>query len=444
MLIINLLKNFSMNKIESILNKLEEANSKIILFLIFIFFAISAIFLIFNLGDKPEFDELAYISHVETIYESDTYWYLGDRNRMPLFNYLLTIFYSEDFSENFQYKIFQLTNLLFVVIISIIYTVKIRSHFKSKIYFYCCVIFTLFIPVISYIHDVVVESLFYITYGIFCLYAKNILEKPHRKNYFKFSFVSVVLYLLKATGLNLFFISLILFGIINFYKKKISIKNTIINSFLSIILFITLCSPYLIENYNKFNGHIFYNVNTTFYVWYDSWEEVESGTKFYGDRLGWPRMPESELPSFEKYLDEHSLKEIIKRFLQGYISIFYYYTSVKEFTGSISISIFLLCCFIFYLNNHHNYSKIVKYKIDSFNFYIFFNTLILLTGSAWYSYIAPVPRFTILIFVPVYFIIFKKIDELGKEENTISKTTNLLIILFIFILTQSTILINQI
>ena len=434
-----------MNKIETLIYKLEEEkNLKIIIILIFILFAILSSFLMFNQGNSPQFDELAYISHVETIYDSENNWYLGDRNRMPLFNYLMYVSYSNNLSEDFQYRVFQSTNIFFVIIFSIIYVLKLWTFFNSKVYFYCCVVFTIFIPIISYIHDVVVEPLFYITYGLFCLYAKDLLETPDRYNYIKFSFISTILYLLKATGLNLFFSSLIFIGLINIYKKRISAKTLFINSFLSFIIFIMLCAPYLIENYNKFNGHIFYNVNTTFYIWYDSWEEVENGTKLYGDRLNWPNMPEDNIPSISKYLSEHTVEDITQRFFQGFKSIFTYYTSINEFTGSISISIFLLYCFIVYLKKYTNFSKPKKYNKDSFSFYIFLNSLILIIGSAWYSYIAPIPRFTILIIIPIYFLLFRKIDELSQKESFTLKAGNLLIILFIFLITQSTILIYQI
>lgn len=433
-----------MNKVESLISRFEDKiRLNIVLFFIFIFFALSSIFLVLHQGNNPEFDELAYISHVETIYESDNYWYLGDRNRMPLFNYLLFISHSENLSIDSQYRYYQLTNIFFVIFFSYIYSLKLKKYFNSKVYFYCCVVFTIFLPIISYIHDVVVEPLFYITYGLFCLYAKDLLEKPDKSNYLKFSIVSTVLYLLKATGLNLFITSLIFIFLINFFTKRIPLRTGIINSIMSFIFFITLCSPYLLENYDKFNGHLFYNVNTTFYVWYDSWEEVESGTKLFGDRVEWPKMPENEIPSLEKYFNDHTLDQITKRFFNGFKSIFNYYTSLEEFTGSISLSIILLYCFIIYIKTYLTFSKSINSKKEIFSIYIFFNTLILLTGSAWYSYIAPIPRFTILTLIPIYFLLFKKIDEMCKKESNSSRANNLLIIFLIFLITQGTILIYQ-
>lgn len=434
-----------MNKLETLIIKLESRKiSHYILISIFIIFFLSSSFLALMLSDYPEFDELAYISHVETIHNSENNWYLGDRNRMPLFNYFLFISYSENLNENIQYRLFQFTNIIFVLLFSYFYAKKLYPLFNSKINFYCCLIFTLFIPVISYIHDLVVEPLFYITYGIFCLYVKELLAKPDFYKYFKFGIISAVLYLLKATGLNLFATSIFFIAFIHIFTKKTTIRSVVMNSIFSVIIFSVICSPYFIENYKKFNGHIFYNVNTTFYVWYDSWEEVENGTKLYGDRIGWPNMSEENIPSFNKYLNEHSLNEIINRFFNGFKSILIYYSSFSEFTGALSLSVLLLFCFYQYIEKSLKFSRIISNKNDNFALYTLFISLILLIGAAWYSVIAPIPRFTILIFIPVYFLLFKKFDNLNFHFPNRSKTKELFIILSIFLSIQSVILINQI
>lgn len=429
-----------MTKVKRLINSLEnENNHKVIIVLIFVIFISSSLILI-NLSEtKPEYDELAYINHVETIHSSQNNWYLGDRNRMPLFNYLLYIFYSNNFNENMQYKVYQFANIFYTLILTFIYSLKIRSKFVSKINYYSCLIFTFFIPIISYIHDVVVEPMFYITYGIFCVYAYELILNPKLTNYLKFGIISVILYLLKATGLNLFISSIVFFGFSSHFKHKQKIKEIVKNSLLTFTLFCMLCSPYLVENYFKFNGHIFYNVNTTFYVWYDSWDEVENGTKLYGDRVGWPIMNEEEIPSLKNYLNQHSLSEIIMRFFMGFKSIFIYYFSITKFTGTITMSIFLLFCWLMYL--------IKKSKINFINniyffSYIIYNSILLLIGASWYSFIAPIPRFTILIFVPIYFIIFKKFDEMD-DNHILIKPYSLPIFISIFLLTQLLILFFQ-
>ena len=436
---------FPMSKLKSLTLKLEtKKNSKLLLFLIFLIFFLSSSFIAIVLSENPEFDELAYIEHVEKIESSENNWYLGDRNRMPLFNYFLFTSYSKDLNKETQYRLFQITNIFFVLIFSYIYVRKLDTFFSSKIYFYCCASFTLFIPVMSYIHDVVVEPLFYITYGIFCLYVKDLLEISNINKYIKFGIIASILYLLKATGLNLFISSIFFIALINILRKRMKITSVFTNLIFSIAIFLLICSPYLIENYEKFDGHLFYNVNTTFYVWYDSWEEVESGTKLYGDRVGWPDMPEENIPSFKNYINEHSFGEIINRFVIGFKSIIAYYISIKEFTGAISLSTILLICFLQYSKKSIQISKNTVQKNNIFELYILFNSLILFIGAAWYSVIAPIPRFTILIIIPVYFLLFKYFDKLSLNYSNRSKGYDLVIIFIIFLITQGVILINQI
>jgi hypothetical protein len=80
-------------------------------------------------------------------------------------------------------------------------------------------------------------------------------------------------------------------------------------------VFLVVLAPYLRVSH-RLTGRYFHNVNSTFYVWYDSWGEAEAGTKAHGDRLGWPVMPASEIPSLEKYLAEHTAAQMVTR-LQG-------------------------------------------------------------------------------------------------------------------------------
>jgi hypothetical protein len=74
--------------------------------------------------------------------------------------------------------------------------------------------------------------------------------------------------------------------------------------------------PYMASSQRIF-GVPYYNVNTTFYLWYDSWAEAEAGTKAHGDRVGWPDMPADELPSLSRYLATHTAADMLTRVGDG-------------------------------------------------------------------------------------------------------------------------------
>ncbi len=54
-----------------------------------------------------------------------------------------------------------------------------------------------------------------------------------------------------------------------------------------VVAFLAVLSPYLVNSKRTF-GSYFYNVNTTFYAWYDNWAQASVGTIRHGDGVGWP------------------------------------------------------------------------------------------------------------------------------------------------------------
>jgi hypothetical protein len=84
-----------------------------------------------------------------------------------------------------------------------------------------------------------------------------------------------------------------------------------------VLCFLGVLWPYL-ANSKKHFGHYFYNVNSTFYVWYDDWPAASLGTYRDGDGKGWPTTPPDRLPSMRKYLREHTAAQIAARFANGF------------------------------------------------------------------------------------------------------------------------------
>jgi hypothetical protein len=81
--------------------------------------------------------------------------------------------------------------------------------------------------------------------------------------------------------------------------------------------FLTVLSPYLLNSKRTF-GSYFYNVNTTFYAWYDNWAQASVGTLRHGDGVGWPDMPAEQIPSAAKYWRSHTTGQIASRVAGGF------------------------------------------------------------------------------------------------------------------------------
>ena len=82
------------------------------------------------------------------------------------------------------------------------------------------------------------------------------------------------------------------------------------------VAFLAVLAPYLLNSKRVF-GHYFYNVNSTFYVWYDDWPAASQGTYQHGDGVGWPKMPASQIPTMRTYLRGHSAAQVATRIKDG-------------------------------------------------------------------------------------------------------------------------------
>jgi len=81
--------------------------------------------------------------------------------------------------------------------------------------------------------------------------------------------------------------------------------------------FLAVLFPYISTSKRVF-GSYFYNANTTFYVWYDTWGEAGADMKDAGAELEWPKRPPRDLPGPAKYWRTHTTGQMAARFLDGF------------------------------------------------------------------------------------------------------------------------------
>ena len=414
-------------------NFTEKYINSLLLFEIIAFFTFTL--LVMNeISPVNKYDENAYLDHVRTILLSDNYWYLGDRNRMPIFNYFLSLFYDLNLSELENYYNLKIANLTLTSVLSFLFFLKINKKFENKFILLNLSFFVLIIPIFALIHQLLVESIFFLGLCFLLIYFQQFYDDPSTQNSLKLGLVGALVYFLKYTGLTVFFaISLftIIFGLI---KKK---KNYIKKFLIVFLTFFTLVSPYLYENYSNFNKHIFYNVNSEFYIWADSWEEIVNGVRANNDRIGWPTMEESELPSFSKYVSEHTLSDAINRFSYGFKSIGVDYFSLNKLGSHITFVSISMIVLIIYLANKGNSFYILRPSY--FDIITVLTTGFIIFSSAFYSYISTGLRYTLPIAIPIFLMVFLKLDKINIENNNkmFGSIFVLLIIVDIFILANS-------
>jgi hypothetical protein len=97
--------------------------------------------------------------------------------------------------------------------------------------------------------------------------------------------------------------------------RRVAVAGLVAAAYLAVI------GPYILQSKRMF-GSYFYNVNSTFYMWCDSWKEAKASTGGE-DRKGFPdHIPRDQLPSLSKYLKTHTAGQIVMRPIKGISVVF--------------------------------------------------------------------------------------------------------------------------
>jgi hypothetical protein len=276
--------------------------------------------------DMKRSDQSAYMSYARKLYESG-YTYVGERNRMPLFPILSTVVYEEGMPEETFFVRGKWLNVglsfLLLGVLLAIFRQQLSGHGAANLL--AITAFTLFVFKAPCFQG---ELLYYtLSFAGFWLISR-LLARPRPWLGAMAGIVMALAQYTKASalpGLALFLGIALLSAVCELrgqssspaaWLRVILRQPAIAAAGLSLCTFLLLMSPYLIHSKQQY-GRFFYNVNTTFYMWYDSWEEVKQGTRAHGDRQGWPTLPEEDIPSPIRYLQEHSLGDIARRELYG-------------------------------------------------------------------------------------------------------------------------------
>jgi hypothetical protein len=269
-------------------------------------------------------DQLSYMNAAIKTYET-RFAYTGDRNRMPLYLFLQALFYSPELSleEFFQQgkRLNIVLSLFCVAALSYVFFSRFsRLYAAYAMLLIALIVFAIKSPFFQ------TELLFYTIFGLTYMFAISTIKAPNKYKTIVLGAMFVLCQYTKASAMPGLFIFAASYGVLvlaKLPKRQLQARyagNVLFSALMPIFVFLLLLSPYLLESKEKY-GTYFYNVNTTFYLWYDSWDEAYSGTYEAGDLYGWPDLPDEEIPTLKKYLDEHTLQDILARFADGIVAI---------------------------------------------------------------------------------------------------------------------------
>ena len=248
---------------------------------------------------------------------------IGERNRMPLYAGFLAMFWRPGISNEEYFERAKRWNIyLSVVLLGLL--VPILFHYLPPLpaaNLSLIVAFGYFIFKAGYVQA---ELLFY--FLLFCAFAGCLDLLDRRRTGAALwlragaaGIVAALAHLTKAAALPLVgivTIALIAAAVFDRQMPRLR-RDRAIATVILLAAFLGTLSPYLRTNKRVF-GHYFYNVNTTFYMWYDDWPQASVGTIKHGDGVGWPTLPPEQLPSASKYWREHTVRQIVARIAGGF------------------------------------------------------------------------------------------------------------------------------
>lgn len=359
--------------------------------------------------------------------------YTGDHNRMPGYPFLQALFYRSGMSDaEFFEQGKQINILLSLILLVCMFLIFLRYLSKFESWLLILIIaFSLYIFKAPYFQA---EILYYFLSFLAYLLMLKILIRPNIWLAITTGIIMGLAHLTKASILP----GLIIFAFVFVTKETVSViqekklnkldtqrfRKTLISfSYLLVvfIFFITTIFPYLQAMKIRF-GHYFYNVNLTFYIWYDDLSQIYEGEAENHFAEKWPsHLPEDEIPGPRKYFREHSLLQIADRFWLGMEE------QLNNIKSQFSVTnyhlSFLMILILVFLANVKNglkltrrYPYIIGFPILYFSSYIM--------AFAWYSPVAPERRFIYMLYIPFMFTAFKAIKELAQNQLSANRETS--------------------
>lgn len=379
-----------------------------------------------------------------------------ERNRMPIYPTILSFVYEENQKIFFyQGKILNIFLSVLYLFILLIISKRFLPRLNS-LNFLLSAAFYVFIFRAAYVQaELSFYTLFFITFILLVL----LLIRPTLKKSIVAGVLAGLAHLTKAAVLPLLIIFLFIFIaqqvfrlLRNTQAVKLKLTSNLINLFLSILAFFLIIGPYIYQSKKTF-GSFFYNVNSTFYMWYDSWEEAKQGTWIHNDLWNYPDLAKSEIPSATKYIKTHTLAQMESRLSNGFMEINKIIFSLgsgykdRQYGYHRNLAGFLIILFFSIGLNSQRFNYLLK----KYSWPLLFLTIVMVSYSLlsfWYAPLIPGgQRLALIIFLPVIFSFNFAIFQLNHHHflkiGNFLINSNTAINLFFFLIICLDIYFNQ-
>ena len=355
-------------------------------------------------------DQGSYVNFTQALYHDPSYI---NGNQMPLFPFIVRLFYQPGMSEETLFELGKLVgigvSLISLTAISIIFYHYFRGLLAASLILITA--FTLYIFKAPYYQaELLFFTLFFVAFVLMCqAFGQLTLRRAFLIGLLlglaMLAKASAVVPLVLFAGLKVVQIGVTWFTS-RFSVRRESVLKSLAGVALVVIVFLLVLSGYMASSRRIF-GPLFYNVNTTFYMWYDSWDEVLRGTRAHGDRVGWPDMPAEELPSLSKYWADHGPRYMLRRVTQG-LEVTYEKHCTYNYNYAFGyckyVAAFGVAAIVFVALN----LSVILQALRRNLFLVLFCASYLLTHfilSGWWVPISPGRRFLLAMYLPLMFIL---------------------------------------
>lgn len=367
-------------------------------------------------GDRG--DQASYLRYARQMQKTN-YNVVGGRNRMPVYPFLLSLLWKRGLSEAEFLARAQAFNVNLASAILLLLFFIYRRHFPA-LYSVALIAITAF-PVFYYRSVLVqAEVLFY--FGSFCMFIAfwRMLVAPNLWLAVLSGALAGLAHLCKASVLPAVAVFAVTLAAKSAWEFRRPLGVPIREVWrapallaISLASFLLVIFPYLQTSKRVF-GHYFYNVNSTFYFWSDSWEEAQAFSEASGDRKSWPNLPPDQIPSAQKYWREHSSGQIIGRLWRGFIGnaihdarLNGYYKYLLLLGGTTAVLA---------LRRRTEFLQLLRANLFPALFVaLFFSCYIVL--YAWYEPLSGDSRFLLALYLPFIFTTSKVIARLASGST---------------------------
>lgn len=367
--------------------------------------------------DMHATDQSAYMNYAKRLAQTNLQ-FVGGRNRMPLYPGLMSFFYKQGMSdEDFFERGKNVGIAIGLAGLTVAFLLFRRvSKPTDALTGTFVAMFTVFAYKSPYFQA---EVLFYIiSFALFYLLL-SLVWKPQIRTAAIAGLVGGIGHLTKASVLPAILLVVVLIvmrGATELWRRYHDMDKSLIDGshlrfalnylgYVTALLgcFVLIIFPYINTSKQLF-GHYFYNVNSTFYIWYDSSDEIKQGTRSHGDRQGWPNMPKEQIPSFRKYIREHSTDEILGRFVRGTRDL--RNSTTRSYGYANFLLLYVIAIALLFVQNKS--LRISLFLGPGHPFVLLFILGYFLGYTllyAWYMPIAQGNRFALSLFLPAIFMI---------------------------------------